>query len=114
MKTAGIALVAGGLLYAALGGPDDDPSGFLGVFVMIAAALLHFRGRRQAAKARAADPQGPLYDSKPDVLHLRAFGTDASTSFKVLASGLTTEEEQRQFSAQPSHRRLEWPAESCR
>ncbi len=95
LKIAGIALlVAGGLLYAALGGPDDDPSGFLGVIVMIGGLLLHFRGRQQAAKFRAMGPESAVTDSKPDVLYLRSFSTDASTSFKILQSGLTTEEEQ--------------------
>ena len=36
----------------------------------------------------------PIYDSRPHVLYLRSFQTDASTPFKVLASGFTTEEEQ--------------------
>jgi len=36
----------------------------------------------------------PLADSKSDVLYLRSFRTDVSTSFKVLQSGLTTDEEQ--------------------
>ena len=95
LKIAGIALiVAGGLLYAALGGPDDDPSGFLGVIVMIGGLLLHFRGRQHAAKFRAMGPESAVTDSKPDVLYLRSFSTDASTSFKILQSGLTTEEEQ--------------------
>lgn len=95
LKFAGIGLIAlGGVLYAVLGGPDDDPAAFLGVSVMIAGMLVHFRGRQQAAKARAAGAESPLADSKPDVLYLRSFRTDVSTSFKVLQSGLTTDEEQ--------------------
>jgi hypothetical protein len=95
LKIVGIALlVAGGVLYAALGGPDDDPSGFLGVIVMIGGVLLHFRGRQHAAKLRAMRAQSAATDSKPDVLYLRSFTSDASTSVKVVQSGLTTEEEQ--------------------
>jgi hypothetical protein len=98
LKVAGIALIAlGALLYAVLGGPDDNPAAFLGVFVMIAGIIVHFRGRQHAARARAQGPQSPLSDSKPDVLYLRSFRTDPSSKLKklkVLQSGLSTEEEQ--------------------
>ena len=95
LKIAGIALIAlGGLLYAVLGGPDDNPVAFLGVLVMIVGIFVHFRGRQHAARARAQGPQSPLSDAKPDVLYLRAFRTDPSSKLKVLQSGLTTEEEQ--------------------
>ena len=87
-------IVAGGLLYGALGGQDDDPSGFLGVAVMIGGLLLHFRGRQHAEKFRATGPESAATDSKADVLYLRSVSTDAPTSFKILQSGLTTEEEQ--------------------
>ena len=37
LKTLGVALlITGGLLYAVLGGPDDNPSGLLGALLMIA------------------------------------------------------------------------------
>src|SRR5262249_22940877 len=55
LKFAGIGLIAlGGVLYAVLGGPVDDAAALLGVSVMIAGMLAHFRGRQQAAKARPA------------------------------------------------------------
>jgi len=93
LKFAGIALLAlGGLLYAALG--DDNPAQYLGVFAMIGGILVYFRGRQQTARARAAGPESPLTDSKPDVLYLRSFRADPSSSFKILQSGFTTEEEQ--------------------
>jgi hypothetical protein len=82
------------VLYAVLGGPDDDPRGFLGVFVMIGGTLLYFRGRQQAAKVRAVGAHSPLHDAKPDVLYLRSFRTDVSTSARIIASGFSTEEEQ--------------------
>ena len=95
LKISGIFLIiAGGLLYAILGGPDDNPAGLLGPIVMIIGLLMYFRGRQKAAKARAANPQGPIHDSKADVLYLRSFQTDTSTAFKKVMSGLTTEEEQ--------------------
>jgi hypothetical protein len=94
-KIVGICLIIlGGLLYAVLGGPDDDPAGLFGPIVMIVGLFMYFRGRQKAAKAKAADPAGPLNDSRPDVLYLRSFQTDTSTTFKKLTSGLTTEEEQ--------------------
>jgi hypothetical protein len=102
LKIAGIALIAlGALLYAVLGGPDDNPVAFLGVFVMIAGIFMHFRGRQHAARARAQGPQSPLSDSKPDVLYLRSFRTDPSSKLKVLLSGLSTEEEQLADVLQP-------------
>jgi len=95
LKIAGIALIAlGALLYGVLGEPDENPAAFLGVFVMIAGIVVHFRGRQHAAKARAEGPESPLSDSKPDVLYLRSFRADPSSKLKVLQSGLSTEEEQ--------------------
>jgi hypothetical protein len=95
LKMTGIALIPlGGLLYGVLGGPDDNPVALLGVFVMIAGIVMHFRGRQHAAHARAQGPESPLSDSKPDVLYLRSFRTDPSSRLKVLLSGLSTEEEQ--------------------
>jgi hypothetical protein len=95
LKIAGIALIAlGALLYGAAGDPEENPAAFLGIFVMIAGILVHFRGRQHAARARAADSESPLTGSRPHVLYLRSFRTDASSALKVLRSGLTTEEEQ--------------------
>ena len=90
-KLVGICLIIlGGLLYAALGGPDDNPAGLFGPIVMIVGLFMYFRGRQKAAKAKAADPAGPLNDSRPDVLYLRSFQTDTATTFKKLTSGFTT------------------------
>jgi len=95
LQIVGIAFIAlGALLYAVLGGPDDNPVAFVGVFVMIAGIVVHFRGRQHAARARAQGPQSPFSESKPNVLYLRSFRTDPSSNFKVLQSGLSTEEEQ--------------------
>ena len=95
LKLAGAALfIAGGLLYYALGGPDDNPAALPGPLVSIGGLLLYFRGRRHAAKARAASPASPIHDSKPHVLYLRSFRADISTTSKILFSGFTTDEEQ--------------------
>lgn len=95
LKICGIFLIIlGVLLYALLGGPDDNPAGLFGSIFGIFGLLMYFRGRRKAAQYKAADPNSPIHDSRPDVLYLRSFQTDASTTFKKLASGFTTEEEQ--------------------
>src|SRR5258708_15961086 len=96
LKRAGIALiVVGGLLYGALGGVDgEDPSALFGPLVILGGILLYFRGRQQAAKSMAGRYASPNRDSKAHVLYLRSFQTDASTPLKILASGLSTEEEQ--------------------
>jgi hypothetical protein len=95
LKRAGIALIVlGGLLYAALGGIDENAFAFLAVPLMIGGVLLHFRGRQHAARALARSPSSPLRDSKPHVLYLRSFETDPATVVKKLFSGFTTEEEQ--------------------
>lgn len=95
-KRAGIALiVVGGLLYGVAGDVDGDyPSAFFGPLVMLGGIVLHFRGRQQAAKSIAEASTSPLRDSKADVLYLRSFRMDASSRVKILASGLSTEEEQ--------------------
>jgi hypothetical protein len=87
-------LVAGGLLYWFLGGPDDNPIAMIGPVVMVFGIILHFRGRQHAAKSIAEGPDSPIRDAKPDVLYLRSFQDDASGPRKILLSGLTTEEEQ--------------------
>jgi hypothetical protein len=95
MKLVGIALIAsGGLLYAVLGGPDDNPNAFVSVLLMPGGMLAYFRGRRQAAKITAESPNNPTPATKASVLYLRSFKTDTSTPFKILMSGFTTEEEQ--------------------
>jgi hypothetical protein len=95
LKVWGIILIGlGALLYYLLDGSDDNPSALIAIPLMIGGLLLHFRGRQHAARARAADRAGPLYDSKPDVLYLRSFETDPSSTMKRLMAGLTTEEEQ--------------------
>jgi len=95
MKKAGIGLlVLGGLLYAALGDPEEHPEALLGAGLMLVGILLYFRGRQLAAKSLAEGPASPLRDSKPDVLYLRSFRADASSPIKVLQSGFSTEEEQ--------------------
>ena len=55
LKRTGIALIVlGGLIYFVGGGSEgDNPLAFFGPVVMLAGLLLHFRGRRIAAKARS-------------------------------------------------------------
>ncbi len=95
-KRFGIALmVVGGVMYAMSGGSEgDNPLVFLGPVVMIAGLLLHFRGRKVAAKARSDALASPLRSSGSTVLYLRSFRSDTSTSVRVLLSGLTSDEEQ--------------------
>jgi len=95
LKITGVALIIiGALLYAVLGGPDDNPAAIFALPFMIIGPLVYFRGRQHAAKAVAEGTASPIYDSKPDVLYLRSFRTDAANMIKVLASGFSTEEEQ--------------------
>jgi hypothetical protein len=96
LKVCGIGLIVlGGLIYGAAGGVDgDNPMVFVGVIPMILGLFVYFRGRRKAAHARAVGPSSPLNDSKPDVLYLRSFRDDTSTTGKILFSGFTTDEEQ--------------------
>ena len=95
LKTLGVALlITGGLLYAVLGGPDDNPSGLLGALLMIPGSCSIFEAASRRLRNVPQALRVPIYDSRPHVLYLRSFQTDASTPFKVLASGFTTEEEQ--------------------
>jgi hypothetical protein len=95
MKVSGIALLAaGGLLYAVLGGPDDNSSALVGALLMPGGMFAYFRGRRQAAKVIATDSNNQAPAEKASVLYLRSFKSDTSTPFKTLMSGFTTEEEQ--------------------
>lgn len=95
LKILGIVLiVCGTVLYGAMGGAEYNPAAIVGVLVMIAGVLLHFRGRRQSAKAIATGPNNPLSDDKPDVLYLRSFSTDPSSITKQLMTGFSTDEEQ--------------------
>lgn len=89
-----LVIIAGAIFYAAAGDVEENPIAILGGVVMALGVLVYFRGRKQAAKARSAGPQSPLNSAAAHVLYLRSFRTDASSSAKVLASGLTTEEEQ--------------------
>jgi hypothetical protein len=75
------------------GGPEENPIAFFALPFLIAAALVHFRGRQVAARERNSSSESPLRDHRPDVLYLRSFGTDASTMRRKLMAGLSTEEE---------------------
>jgi hypothetical protein len=95
----GTLIVAGGLLYAALGDVEENPAALAVVPILFVGFLLyyrgHFRGRQHAAKARAASRTTPIHDySKPEVLYLRSFQADISTTRKIVFAGLTTDEEQ--------------------
>jgi hypothetical protein len=95
LKIFGILLIiAGAIFYAAAGDVEENPIALLGGVIMALGVLVHFRGRKQAAKAIAAAPQSSLHSAAAHVLYLRSFRTDASSSAKVLSSGLSTEEEQ--------------------
>lgn len=92
-RTAGFALiVVGGLAFGVLG--QESLAGQLAALVTIAGIFVYFRGRQKAAKALAESAGSPIRDSKPDVLYLRSFEADTATTFKILMSGFTTEEEQ--------------------
>ena len=87
-------LIAGGIFYAAAGSVEENPAALLGAVIMAIGILIHFRGRKQAARFRATGPQSPVQSTQAHVLYLRSFVTDTSTSGAVLASGLSTDEEQ--------------------
>ena len=97
VKACGLALfVAGVVLYAVLGGADDNPMGLVGAVLAVPGLLLFFRGRQLAAKAAAArfaTARGRS-GSAPHVLYLRSFDADASSARKVLQAGIATDEEQ--------------------
>src|SRR5215469_1496518 len=95
-KRLGIALIIlGWVVYGISGGVDSEtPIVFLAFPLMLGGVLLHFRGRKMAARARAESSDSPLRQHGNTVLYLRSFQSDTSSSFKVLFSGLTTEEEQ--------------------
>jgi hypothetical protein len=91
-------LSMGSLLYIVFGGAEsEDPRTLLALpFLLgyLAGMLLYFRARRLVAKALAEDSHSPLSGSTQSVLYLRAFDTDPTTITKVVASSLSTEEEQ--------------------
>jgi hypothetical protein len=60
---------------------------------MIGGLLVHYWGRRRAARALAASGESPLADTRPDVLYLRTFRSDTSRVDRILLSGLSTDEE---------------------
>lgn len=95
LKIFGILLmVAGALFYLAAGDVEENPIALLGPLIIICGLLMHFRGRRHAAKASVFDPKSSIDDVRPQVLYLRSFRTDTSTSVKALAVGLSSHEEQ--------------------
>ncbi|MBZ5687482.1 MAG: hypothetical protein LAP86_20890 [Acidobacteriia bacterium] len=94
LKACGIALIIfGGVIYLATGGVDESVFAFLAVPFFAGGILLFYRGRQHNARAKAMGPDSPLMDSKPDVLYLRSFQTDPSTTYQHIAAGWTTEEE---------------------
>jgi hypothetical protein len=96
LKIFGILLmVAAALFLFAAGDPEENFGAALLCTVMfILGLLMHFRGRRHAARANIFDPKSSIDDVRPQVLYLRSFRTDTSTSFKALAVGLSSHEEQ--------------------
>src|SRR4051794_2257316 len=95
LKIFGILIIIGGaIFYAAAGDVEEHPIALVGAVIMALGLLVHFRGRKQAAKAKAAAPQSALSSAAAHVLYLRSFRTDTSSSAKVLLSGLTSDEEQ--------------------
>ena len=93
LKTLGVILVVTGAgIYGISGGIDESPiAAILGAFTMVAGVLVYFRGRQHYARIRAPRI---LEESKPDVVYLRAFRADISTTQQALMQGFTTEEEQ--------------------
>ena len=95
LKVFGIVLmILGGVIYVASGGVDESFSAFLALPLIFGGMLLFYRGRQYKARAKAAGPDSPLRDSQPDVLYLRSFQTDPSTTYRRLTAGWTTEEEE--------------------
>jgi hypothetical protein len=95
LKIFGILLIiVGAIFYAVAGDVEEHPIALVGAVIMALGLLVHFRGRKQAAKGIAATSQSALGGTASHVLYLRSFRTDVSSSAKVLVSGLTTEEEQ--------------------
>jgi hypothetical protein len=93
LKLLGIGLfVLGGIIYGVM--PEDSLQVLLGVPVMLVGMFVHFRGRRHVAKLAAPNI---LSDSKPDVLYLRAFRSDAPN----IMGGLTTDEEELAAAVRP-------------
>ena len=85
-----------GLMFIGLDwevGPEGSPVSLLGIAVVVGGMLLNFRGRRVSARDLASSAANPLLDSRPDVLYLRAFKSDASGMKRALRGGLTTAEE---------------------
>jgi hypothetical protein len=94
-----ILVVTGAAIYGVSGGPDESPvAGILGGLTMVAGVLVYFRGRQHSARIRAPRI---LEESKPDVVYLRAFRADISTTPQALMQGFTTEEEQLADVLQP-------------
>jgi hypothetical protein len=94
-----ILIVTGAAIYGVSGGPDESPvAGILGGLTMVAGVLVYFRGRQHSARIRAPRI---LEESKPDVVYLRAFRADISTTPQALMQGFTTEEEQLADVLQP-------------
>lgn len=95
-KRLGIALfILGAIVYGMSGGVDaENVFPLLGVIMMVGGLLLHFRGRKIAARARLESSVSPLRRHNNTVLYLRSFQSDTSSSFKTLMSGPTSEEEQ--------------------
>lgn len=100
----GIAMIVAGMaVFAWIGDPEEDPVGIAAALVAIAGILLNFRGRRLNAKAAkaASAVTGSAPGTSPEVLYLRPFTVDTSSSVKVLQSGLSTEEEQLALALRP-------------
>jgi hypothetical protein len=94
-----ILVVTGAAIYGVSGGPDESPvAGILGALTMVAGVLVYFRGRQHSARIRSPRI---LEESKPDVVYLRVFRADISTTPQALMQGFTTEEEQLADVLQP-------------
>ena len=112
MRSTGICLIIIGYFFNDIIGylfsDSDDGLWFLGMLVMALGAFLFWRGRQYMAQSIA---NRVLYDSKPDVLYLRAFETDPSllhylgkvlfihNTLRSMLSG--TEEEQLREALEP-------------
>jgi hypothetical protein len=77
----GLLALASGALPAGLD-ISSEPVGLLLTPLAIGGALLHFRGRQQAARALAESSSSPVRDSRPHVLYLRSFYADPATPLK--------------------------------
>jgi hypothetical protein len=91
----------GAAIYTVLDDPEGDWRSFAAIALAVSGLLLHFRGRRFAAKTLADGALNPWRDTRADVLYLRTFRSDATGLLRKVFSGLSSDEEQLALALQP-------------